>query len=151
MAASTPAASASAAAAPQPPTTAGRGGGGGGGGSATAAATASAAAGAASGSAPGASKRSEESVCVAVNIRPLIEIELEQGCQECLSVAPGLPQVSAGPHTYTYDHVFGGDFGDDLGSLYPKCVRPLLDGLFKGYNATVFAYGERERARARAR
>lgn len=26
--------------------------------------------------------------------------------------------------------------------LYPKCVAPLVDGLFKGYNATVFAYGQ---------
>lgn len=38
-------------------------------------------------------KKSEESVCVAVNIRPLIEIELDQGCQECLYVTPGLGQV----------------------------------------------------------
>jgi hypothetical protein len=38
-------------------------------------------------------KRSEESVCVAVNIRPLIDIELDQGCQECLFVTPGLNQV----------------------------------------------------------
>lgn len=99
--------------------------------------------GTAAGSGAGAgAKKAEESVCVAVNIRPLIDIELEQGCQECLSVTPGLPQVTSGPHTYTYDHVFGGDFGDDLASLYPKCVAPLLDGLFKGYNATVFAYGE---------
>lgn len=40
-----------------------------------------------------------------------------------------------------YDAVFGGDFGEQLDGLYPKCVAPLLDGLFKGYNATVFAYG----------
>jgi hypothetical protein len=41
----------------------------------------------------GGGKRSEERVCVAVNIRPLIDIELEQGCQECLFVAPGMNQV----------------------------------------------------------
>jgi hypothetical protein len=86
------------------------------------------------------SKR-EESVCVAVNIRPLIDIELDQGCQECLFVAPGQNQVAAGSHAFTYDHVFGGDGGADLAGLYPKCVAPLLDGLFRGYNATVFAYG----------
>jgi len=79
-------------------------------------------------------------VCVAVNIRPLIDIELDQGCQECLFVTPGINQVNAGTHSYAYDHVFGGA-GDDLENLYPKCVAPLLDGLFKGYNATVFAYG----------
>lgn len=41
----------------------------------------------------------------------------------------------------TQDHVFGGDFGHLPGQLYPKCVAPLVDGLFKGYNATIFAYG----------
>ncbi|KIZ01228.1 kinesin family member 3/17 [Monoraphidium neglectum] len=89
-------------------------------------------------------KKSEESVCVAVNIRPLIEIELDQGCQECLYVTPGLGQVhtAGNSQSFTYDHVFGGDYGSDLSDLYPKCVAPLLDGLFKGYNATVFAYGQ---------
>ena len=38
-------------------------------------------------------RKSEESVCVAVNIRPLIDIELDQGCQECLFVTPGIGQV----------------------------------------------------------
>ncbi|GBF91684.1 kinesin family member heavy chain [Raphidocelis subcapitata] len=90
----------------------------------------------------GASKKSEESVCVAVNIRPLIDIELDQGCQECLFVTPGLSQVTSGTQAYTYDHIFGGDCGDALCNLYPKCVAPLLDGLFRGYNATVFAYGQ---------
>lgn len=26
--------------------------------------------------------------------------------------------------------------------LYTSCVLPLVEGLFKGYNATVFAYGQ---------
>jgi hypothetical protein len=26
--------------------------------------------------------------------------------------------------------------------LYSRCVAPLVDGLFRGYNATVFAYGQ---------
>ena len=33
------------------------------------------------------------SVCVAVHIRPLIAIELADGCQACLSVADGQKQV----------------------------------------------------------
>lgn len=36
---------------------------------------------------------STESVAVAVHIRPLIEQELDQGCEECLEVTPGVPQV----------------------------------------------------------
>jgi len=36
---------------------------------------------------------STESVAVAVHIRPLIEQELDQGCEDCLDVTPGVPQV----------------------------------------------------------
>ncbi|GFR40655.1 hypothetical protein Agub_g1240 [Astrephomene gubernaculifera] len=83
----------------------------------------------------------ESNVCVAVKIRPLSPTELDDGCRESLFVTPGLPQVSTGQHNFTYDYVFGegGTFPD---SLYVKCVGPLVDGLFRGYNATVFAYGQ---------
>ena len=46
-----------------------------------------------------------------------------------------------GQHNFTYDHVFGGNAGAPPGILYVQCVQPLVEGLFKGYNATVFAYG----------
>lgn len=99
-------------------------------------------------------------VVVAVHIRPLIDNELSDGCQECLFVAPGQPQASidpvssqynkstttssqitAGGQCFTYDHVYGGA-GKPPAQLYNHCVQPLVDGLFKGYNATVFAYGQ---------
>ena len=51
-------------------------------------------------------------------------------------------QVFTGHHEFTYDHVFGGPDGAEPDQLYPKCVAPLVDGLFRGYNATVFAYGQ---------
>jgi len=41
-------------------------------------------------------------------------------------------------HQFTYDAVFGED-GQEPDLLYPKCVSALVEGLFKGYNATVFA------------
>lgn len=47
----------------------------------------------------------------------------------------------AGANSYTYDYVFGGG-GQGPDQLYDSCVLPLVDGLFKGYNATVFAYGQ---------
>jgi hypothetical protein len=34
-----------------------------------------------------------ESVQVAVHVRPLIDSEIADGCQECLFVTPGAPQV----------------------------------------------------------
>ena len=50
-------------------------------------------------------------------------------------------QVGCGAHMFTYDHVFGAG-GEPTGTLFERCVAPLVDGLFKGYNATVFAYGQ---------
>ena len=35
----------------------------------------------------------EDSVVVAVNVRPLIDLELAEGCKPCLHVTPGEPQV----------------------------------------------------------
>lgn len=34
-----------------------------------------------------------QAVQVALNIRPLIPLERVQGCQECIAVVPGEPQV----------------------------------------------------------
>ena len=44
----------------------------------------------------GGAPEEECSVCVAVHVRPLIDIELVDGCQECLKVTPGVPQASSG-------------------------------------------------------
>ncbi|KAL4427717.1 hypothetical protein ABPG75_001806 [Micractinium tetrahymenae] len=88
-----------------------------------------------------ASEAPAEAVCVAVNIRPLVGNELVEGCKEVLRVTPGEPQVGCGAHMFTYDHVFGSR-GEPTGALFERVVAPLVDGLFKGYNATVFAYGQ---------
>ena len=50
-------------------------------------------------------------------------------------------QVSVERRSFTYDYVYGwGAAQPDR--LYEQCVLPLVGGLFKGYNATVFAYGK---------
>ena len=52
-------------------------------------------------------------------------------------------QVGHGAHLFRYDHVFGDAFGaEPAAALYGRCVAPLVDGLLKGYNATVLAYGQ---------
>ena len=50
-------------------------------------------------------------------------------------------QVQVEKRSFAYDHVFGWNSARP-DRLYDQCVLPLVDGLFKGYNATVFAYGE---------
>uniref|UniRef100_A0A0D3A2B7 Kinesin-like protein n=2 Tax=Brassica oleracea var. oleracea TaxID=109376 RepID=A0A0D3A2B7_BRAOL len=79
--------------------------------------------------------KSTEPVRVAVNIRPL------KGCTDCITVTPDEPQVHIGSHTFMYDFVFG-NAGLHSSQIYHRCVAPLVEDLFKGYNATVLAYGQ---------
>jgi Kinesin motor domain len=50
-------------------------------------------------------------------------------------------QVCCGHHTFNFDQVYGGG-GLSPTTLYSDCVEPLVQGIFSGYNATVFAYGQ---------
>jgi excinuclease UvrABC helicase subunit UvrB len=50
-------------------------------------------------------------------------------------------QVCCGHHTFNFDQVYGGG-GVSPSRLYPDCIEPLVQGVFNGYNATVFAYGQ---------
>ncbi|XP_078154795.1 kinesin-like protein KIN-4C [Carex rostrata] len=85
---------------------------------------------------------SDDSVKVAVNIRPLITSELLNGCTYCVTVTPGEPQVQIGSHVFTYDHVYGLPGAPQSCKIFEECVMPLVDALFRGYNATVLAYGQ---------
>ncbi len=53
--------------------------------------------------------------------------------------------MQIGNHSFTFDHVFGST-GEGtvppLPAIFDRCVAPLVDGLFHGYNATVLAYGQ---------
>ncbi|GAV81343.1 Kinesin domain-containing protein [Cephalotus follicularis] len=80
-------------------------------------------------------------VKVAVHVRPLIGDERAQGCQDCITVVHGKPQVQIGSHSFTFDHVYGST-GSPSTAMFEECIVPLVDGLFQGYNATVLAYGQ---------
>ena len=68
---------------------------------------------------------------VAVRARPLIQKELDEGCQSCLSFAPGEPQVILGKNrAFTYDYVF--KTTDLQIPVYEEAVKPLLIHIFKG-------------------
>ena len=53
-----------------------------------------------------------------------------------------LLQVTCLSKSFTFDKVYGSCGAEPSDGLFPECVRPLVDGLFKGYNATVFAFGQ---------
>ncbi|KAL3097815.1 hypothetical protein niasHS_000550 [Heterodera schachtii] len=85
--------------------------------------------------------KSNNSVRVAVRIRPQGLQEIQNKLPVCLSVTPGEPQLTISrDKSFTYDFVF--DQMTLQKTVYDKCVRELVDGAFEGYNATVFAYGQ---------
>ncbi|ETV74690.1 hypothetical protein, variant 1 [Aphanomyces astaci] len=80
---------------------------------------------------------SETSVRVCVRVRPLIPKERLE--DEHLAVETFDSQIKVASQTFTFDHVFGLDSGQE--DIWP-CVTPLVDSVFEGYNATIFAYGQ---------
>ena len=46
-----------------------------------------------------------------------------------------------GRHSFRFDHVYGSG-GSSPTQLFSDCIEPLVQGIFSGYNATVFAYGQ---------
>ncbi|TDH67182.1 hypothetical protein CCR75_000716 [Bremia lactucae] len=80
------------------------------------------------------------SVRVAVRIRPLIDREKVERCDECISVLKDENQIVMGKNrAFTYDYVFG-QFAQQ--SDIWGCVDPLIRATFEGYNSTIFAYGQ---------
>ncbi|XP_041051812.1 kinesin family member 4 isoform X2 [Carcharodon carcharias] len=88
--------------------------------------------------------REEEKVIpvrVALRCRPLVQKEIDEGCQVCLTFTPGEPQVLLGiDKCFSYDYVF--DSCTEQEEVFNIAVDPLIQGIFKGYNATVLAYGQ---------
>ncbi|XP_071848027.1 chromosome-associated kinesin KIF4-like [Apostichopus japonicus] len=88
-----------------------------------------------------AGENSDLPVRVAVRCRPLIMKEISEGCQQCIEFVPGEPQVILGKDkAFTYDFAFSPT--DPQQKLFDDVVFGLVDGIFKGYNATVLAYGQ---------
>ncbi len=43
-------------------------------------------------------------------------------------------------HTFHFDRIFG--FDATQAQVYDAIAKPVVDGLFEGYNGTIFAYGQ---------
>ncbi|XP_011865378.1 PREDICTED: chromosome-associated kinesin KIF4 [Vollenhovia emeryi] len=84
----------------------------------------------------------DDTVRVALRIRPLVESELAKGCQVCLDTVPGEQQVriSNTDKAFTYNYVFPPYVGQE--DFYNTAIKRLLDNTFQGYNVTILAYGQ---------
>ena len=79
-------------------------------------------------------------VRVALRCRPLINREVEEGCQVCLQFVDDEPQVILGSdRAFTYDYVFGPDTSQKY--VYETTVSRLVEGLFKGIYSHFFQKG----------
>jgi len=69
-------------------------------------------------------------VSVALRIRPLVDNELEKGCQTCLDVTLGEPQVCIRntDKVFTYNYVFPPHIGQE--DFYNIAIKRLIDNIF---------------------
>jgi|GEM_PF-1462015 len=78
-------------------------------------------------------------VQVAVNSRPLVRQEIEEGCSHAFSVTGNSVNVKGSEQRFTFDHVFD---GVDRRDVFTRAVQPLLEGCTEGLNTTILAYGQ---------
>uniref|UniRef100_A0AC35UDL1 Kinesin motor domain-containing protein n=1 Tax=Rhabditophanes sp. KR3021 TaxID=114890 RepID=A0AC35UDL1_9BILA len=83
---------------------------------------------------------SDDKVKVVVRIRPQNRLK-ETSYNIVTGVVEEWNQVKIPiDKTYTFDKVF--DIGSEQGEIFEFCALPLIHAAFKGYNATILAYGQ---------
>jgi hypothetical protein len=78
----------------------------------------------------GDSKSTIDTVQVALRIRPLMQLETERGCDECIDTVNGEPQVQIKDLAFTYNHVFPQHITQQ--EFYDTAVKGLIGKLFQG-------------------
>ncbi|RZF45016.1 hypothetical protein LSTR_LSTR001977 [Laodelphax striatellus] len=84
----------------------------------------------------------QDTVQVAVRVRPLVESEREKGSRVCLESHQKDSQIvikSSGVG-FSFNYVFGPESSQEV--IYDNAVKELIGQLFKGYNVTILAYGQ---------
>jgi len=74
----------------------------------------------------------DDTVRVALRIRPLVESEIEKGCQMCLDTVLNEPQVRIcnTDKAFTYNYVFPPHVGQE--DFYNTAIKQLIDNTFQG-------------------
>lgn len=88
-----------------------------------------------------------ESVRVVVQARPLLPFETLHGAFNAVQISNDCHVHVSRPLVEdlvfsAFDAAYAANTGDKPDVLYDKHVQPLVDSLFQGLNATVFAYGQ---------
>lgn len=88
-----------------------------------------------------------ETVKVMVRVRPMNAKEKSLGCKPVLKVDKSQNQIelirpdNEGPNKdFAYDSVY--DVDSKQQEVYDESAFPLVESVIKGYNGTIFAYGQ---------
>ena len=100
----------------------------------------------------------DQSIKVAVRLRPMNTREKERGCTQCLSVDPSLQQITisntteekkdAADRHFTFDHAFDSTLPKDdphhasQETIWKALGVGILDSAFDGFNVSFLAYGQ---------
>lgn len=77
------------------------------------------------------STMADDTVRVAVRVRPLVSSEIDRGCQDILNVIQPENQVQVrNDKAFTFNHVFGPKCTQD--EFYETAVSGMISKLFKG-------------------
>lgn len=82
-------------------------------------------------------------VKVAVRVRPLLQYELESGSESIVKTDKDnriAVQVPARNNVFEFDWTYNTNALQQ--QIYEDTCRPLVDNFFKGFNATILAYGQ---------
>ncbi|XP_014207511.1 kinesin-related protein 4 [Copidosoma floridanum] len=87
----------------------------------------------------------QDSIQVAIKVRPLIKREIDDNLKSQWTVvdkviAPVDPEIKRGDCSFQFDHIF--DPKKTNVDVFETVVRPIVDAAVKGFNGTVFAYGQ---------
>lgn len=89
---------------------------------------------------------SDQTIKVAVRIRPLVPLEQNKGSKCIVHKTPKQPQVvvqysgSKASDNFTYNYVFAPEDTQEM--IYENAVKSMVLKLFDGYNVTILAYGQ---------
>lgn len=88
-------------------------------------------------------------VRVAVRVRPIVQSEQDRGCRDVIRrpnnsaqivVENKLTSTTQKKDAFTYNYAFSSDDTQEM--VYANAVKPIIQKLFDGYNATILAYGQ---------
>lgn len=91
--------------------------------------------------------KNAECVRVCIRVRPMNNRELQDSEEEIVTVDEKTgeiylkcPDDPKKPYTFTFDNVFGKESNQQ--KIFETVAKPIVDSLLKGFNCTIFAYGQ---------